>query len=131
MPMLAAVNAIANPNVVAVGQVLIIPDLSHTYTVVAGDTLSGISVHFYGDASHVPMLAAVNAIANPNVVAVGQVLIIPDLSHTYTVAAGDTLFGIAQQFYGHGSLFGFIAKVNGITNPSAISTGQVLIIPGV
>jgi nucleoid-associated protein YgaU len=38
---------------------------------------------------------------------------------------GDTLFGIAQQFYGHGSLFGFIAKVNGITDSSAISTGQV------
>ena len=77
------------------------------------------------------MLATVNNIANPNVISVGQVLIIPDLSHTYTVAAGDTLFGIAQQFYGHGSLFGFIAEVNAITNSSAISTGQVLTIPSV
>jgi nucleoid-associated protein YgaU len=131
VPMLATVNEIANPNVISVGQVLIIPDLSHTYTVAAGDTLSSISVHFYGDATHVPMLAAVNEIANPNVISVGQVLIIPDLSHTYTVAAGDTLFAIAQQFYGHGTLFGFIAEVNGLTNPSAISTGQVLIIPSV
>jgi len=105
--------------------------LLKTYTVAAGDTLSGISVHFYGDASHVAMLAAVNEIANPNVIAVGQVLIIPDLSHTYTVAAGDTLSSIAQQFYGQGSLFRFIAEVNGITNASAISTGQVLIIPSV
>ena len=131
VPMLATVNEIADPNVIGVGQVLIIPDLSHTYTVAAGDTLSSISVHFYGDASHVPMLATVNEIADPNVIGVGQVLIIPDLSHTYTVAAGDTLFSIAQQFYGHGSLFGFIAEVNGITNPSTISTGQVLVIPSV
>jgi nucleoid-associated protein YgaU len=73
----------------------------------------------------------VNQIANPNVISVGQVLIIPDLSHTYTVAAGDTLFGIAAQFYGHGSLFRFIAEVNGITHPGAISTSQLLTIPSV
>jgi nucleoid-associated protein YgaU len=131
VPMLAAVNEIANPNVISVGQVLIIPDLSHTHTVTAGDTLSSISVAFYGDATHVPMLAAVNQIANPNVISVGQVLIIPDLSHTYTVAAGDTLFGIAAQFYGHGSLFRFIAEVNGIIHPGAISTSQLLTIPSV
>jgi len=127
--LLATVNEIANPNLINVGQVLIIPDLSHTYTVVAGDTLSSIAVHFYGDASRASMLATVNEIANPNVINVGQVLIIPDLSHTYTVVAGDTLFSIAQQFYGHGSLFDFIAEVNGIANPNAISAGQVLIIP--
>jgi nucleoid-associated protein YgaU len=131
VPMLAAVNQIADPDVLSIGQVLILPDLSHTYTVVAGDTLSSISVRFYGDASHVPMLAAVNQIADPGVISVGQVLVVPDLSHTYTVVAGDTLFNIAQQFYGHGTLFGFIAEVNGITNPGAISTGQVLVIPSV
>jgi phage tail protein X len=105
--------------------------LLKTYTVVAGDTLSSISTHFYGDASHVSVLATVNEIADPNVIAVGQVLIIPDLSHTYTVAAGDTLSSISQQFYGQGSLFGFIAEVNGIANANAISTGDVLIIPSV
>jgi len=129
--LLAMVNEIADPGVIAVGRVLIIPDLSHTYTIAAGDTLSSISVQFYGDASRVSLLATVNEIADPGVIAVGQVLIIPDLSQTYTVAAGDTLSSIAQQFYGHGSLFGFIAEVNGITNASAISTGQVLIIPSV
>ena len=76
------------------------PDLLTTYTVAAGDTLSSISVHFYGDATHVKMLATVNKIANPNVISVGQVLIIPDLSHTYTVAAGDTLSSISVHFYG-------------------------------
>jgi nucleoid-associated protein YgaU len=131
VPILVTVNQIPNPNVIHVGQVLIIPDLAHTYTVVAADTLSGISNHFYGDASQVAMLSRVNQILNPNVIHVGQVLIIPELSLTYTVATGDTLFSIAQHFYGHGSLFKFIAEVNGIINPNALATGQVLVIPSV
>ncbi|UMB72503.2 heme-binding protein [Mycobacterium paraterrae] len=128
---LAAVNDIANPNLINVGQVLIIPDLSRAYTVAAGDTLSSISTHFYGNAGRVAMLAAVNAIANPNLIHVGQLLIVPDVSHTHTVSAGETLFNIAQQFYGNGSLFRFIAKVNGISDANAIGVGQVLIIPSV
>jgi LysM repeat protein len=106
-------------------------ELLNTYTVVAGDTLSGIAQDFYGTPARVPILVTVNQIANPNLINVGQVLIIPDLTHTHTVVAGDTLFSIAQQFYGHGSLFRFIAKVNGILNPNTLSTGQVLIIPSV
>ncbi|HEX5142269.1 MAG TPA: heme-binding protein [Mycobacterium sp.] len=129
--MLAAINKIADPNVIQVGQLLIIPQLSHTHTVVAGDTLSGISQAAYGDTGHVAMLAAVNRIADPNVVQVGQVLVVPDLSHTHTVVGGDTLFGIAQQSYGHGSLFGFIAEVDGIADPNTLNTGQVLVIPSV
>ena len=129
--MLAAVNRIADPDVIHVGQVLIIPDLAHTHTVAVGDTLSGIAVQFYGDAGLVSMLAAVNRIADPDVIHVGQVLIIPDLTHTHTVAAGETLFGLAAHFYGHGSLFPFIAEVNGIAKPSALSTGRVLLIPSV
>jgi nucleoid-associated protein YgaU len=131
VPMLAAVNGIADPDVIEVGQVLIIPDESHLYTVVAGDTLSGIAVRFYGSAGRVPMLAAVNGIADPDVIEVGQVLIIPDESHSYTVVAGDTLFGIALRFYGVGSLFGFIAEANGIANPHALTPGRRLVIPSV
>ena len=127
--MLAAVNQILDPNLIHVGQVLIIPDPSHTHTVVAGDTLVSIAQHFYGDTSRVAMLAAVNQILDPNLIHVGQVLVIPDLSHTDIVGAGDTLFGIAQHFYGHGSLFKLIAAVNGITNPNTLNTGQVLAIP--
>ena len=127
--MLAAVNQILDPNLIHVGQELIIPDLSHTHTVIAGDTLTSIAQHSYADTSRVAMLAAVNQIRNPNLIHAGQVLVIPDLSHTATVGAGDTLFGIAQRFYGHGSLFRFIAAVNGITNPNVLSTGQVLVIP--
>jgi nucleoid-associated protein YgaU len=128
---LAAVNAIANPNVIRVGQVVVVPDLSRTHTVVAGDTLSGIAVDAYGDAGRASVLAAVNAIANPNVIRVGQVLVVPDLSVTHTVVAGDTLFGIAKTFYGHGSLFRLIAEVNGLADPNALVAGRVLVVPSV
>jgi LysM repeat protein len=47
----------------------------------------------------------------------------------YTVDNGDTLFGIAQRFYGDGMKFPIIAQANGITNPNLIFPGQVLQIP--
>jgi len=49
------------------------------YTVVAGDTLSRIAQHFYGDASQWPRIFEANRdqISNPNVIFPGQVLRIP------------------------------------------------------
>ncbi len=47
--------------------------------------------------------------------------------NTYTVVAGDTLWGIAQQF---GTTVDALAEANGISNPSSIEPGQVLTIPG-
>src|SRR4029077_18597838 len=125
--MLAAVNAISDPDVIEVGEVLVIPNISHTYTVVAGDALSGIAQRFYGDTSQVTMLAAVNAISDPDVIEVGEVLVIPDISHSYTVVAGDTLSGIAQRSYGYASLYTLIAEMNNIADPDTVNTGQVLI----
>ena len=57
------------------GQRLIIPDISR-YTVVAGDTLSELASRFYGDTAFYPLIATVNAIANPNVINPGHVLVI-------------------------------------------------------
>lgn len=45
-----------------------------TYTVVSGDTLSGIAYRFNCD---MWFLAYINNISNPNVIRVGQTLIIP------------------------------------------------------
>lgn len=51
---------------------------ARTYTVQAGDTLSGIARKFYGDAGKYPGLAAANGIKNPNLIHPGQVLTIPE-----------------------------------------------------
>ena len=45
---------------------------------------------------------------------------------TYTVQKGDTLWAIAKKFYGDGSLYPYLAKINNIANPNIIHTGQVL-----
>lgn len=49
----------------------------------------------------------------------------------YTVVAGDTLSGIAQQFYGNGALSNRIFEANRdqLTNPNLIHVGQVLRVP--
>jgi LysM domain len=48
---------------------------------------------------------------------------------TYTVVSGDTLWAIAEQFYGDGSKYQVIADASGIPNPDLIQPGQVLTIP--
>jgi LysM repeat protein len=47
----------------------------------------------------------------------------------YTVVSGDTLWAIAERFYGDGSHYPTIASANGIANPDLIMVGQVLTIP--
>lgn len=48
---------------------------------------------------------------------------------TYTVVAGDTLFAIAERFYGDGNRYPEIAAASGISNPDLIQIGQVVTIP--
>ncbi|MGA8545732.1 MAG: LysM peptidoglycan-binding domain-containing protein [Mycobacterium sp.] len=48
---------------------------------------------------------------------------------TYTVESGDTLWAIAERFYGDGSKYQIIADASGISNPDLIHPGEVLTIP--
>lgn len=48
---------------------------------------------------------------------------------SYTVQRGDTLRGIALQFYGDPAQYVLIQEANNIANPNQISVGQVLEIP--
>ena len=50
---------------------------------------------------------------------------------TYRVQAGDTLFTVAEQLYGDGSLWPrlFIANRDRITDPDLVRAGQILRIP--
>lgn len=105
--------------------------ISGTYTVVKGDTLSGIAARF---GTTYQYLAEVNGISNPNVINVGQVLKVPNAGNTvptpsatqYTVKSGDTLSGIAAKY---GTTYQVLAQINGIADPNKINVGQVLTIP--
>ena len=77
---LVSLNGISNPNLIYVGEILKIPvsgsgstsnSTSTTYKVQAGDTLSEIALKFGTTVNH---LVAINGIANPNLIYVGQVL---------------------------------------------------------
>lgn len=47
----------------------------------------------------------------------------------YTVVAGDTLWGIAERFYGDGNKYQVLVDANAISNPDLIHPGQMLTIP--
>jgi LysM repeat protein len=51
------------------------------------------------------------------------------VARTYTVESGDSLWAIAERFYGDGSKYQVIADASGIPNPDLIQPGQVLTIP--
>ena len=53
----------------------------------------------------------------------------PPAPRTYTVVSGDTLFAIAERFYGDGNRYPEIAAASGIANPDLIQIGQVVTIP--
>jgi LysM repeat protein len=117
-----------------------------TYTVQAGDTLSSIAANFGTD---VESIMAGNALTDPNVLSIGQELTIPGATGNttavaaessevaedtaaavpseYTVVEGDTLSSIAAAF---GTDVDSIMAANALTDPSLLSIGQVLTIPG-
>jgi nucleoid-associated protein YgaU len=45
------------------------------------------------------------------------------------VVSGDTLWAIAERFYGNGNRYPEIAAASGVPNPDLIHPGQVLTIP--
>ena len=118
-----------------------------TYTVQPGDTLSKIAKKFLGSASEWRRIYQDNEaiIKNPNIIRVGQKLVI-NLSgktttvssnatainaNTYVVQPGDNLWKIAKKVYGQGFVWRkiFDANSNVVSNPGNIHVGQVLLIP--
>ena len=80
---LVNLNHIADPNLIYPGQVLEVPGNANTrpdtpdsliYRVMPGDTLSALALRFD---TTVSAIAAINHIANPNLIFVGQDLVIP------------------------------------------------------
>lgn len=106
-----------------------------TYTVRAGDTLTAIAARFGVSPS---ALARANGIANPNLIYVGQRLVIPGASGSspsgqsgqpsafegyYIVQPGDTLSKIAARY---GTTVRILMRLNGLSNPDRIWVGQRL-----
>jgi LysM repeat protein len=103
-----------------------------THAVRAGETLSHIAAD---NGTTVQALAAANGIANPHLIMVGQVLVLPDagaagvpapVATAYMVQPGDNLASIAAKF---GTTPAELAKANGVANPNVIVIGTVLSVP--
>jgi LysM repeat protein len=118
------------------------------HVVQPGDSLSRIALQY--DVS-VQAIVAANNIVNPNLIIVGQELVIPTTGESsspsapapaapappsggtttsttiHTVVPGDSMFRIAVQY---GVPMALIVAANDIANPSLIYVGQQLIIPG-
>lgn len=97
-----------------------------TYTVQAGDTLSGIAAKLGVSTSAISGYRS----GNPNLIYPGEVLKInggnaapKPAGRTYTVRAGDNLSAIAARY---GTTYQALAAKNGISNPNLIYPGQVL-----
>lgn len=97
-----------------------------------GDTLSQIATEYNTSYEY---LAKINNIPNPNLIYVGQRIVVPvlenneihDTSHRlYIVKRGNTLTGISRKF---GVSIDSIVRLNDIANPNLIYVGQVLRIP--
>jgi LysM repeat protein len=158
---LISANSLTNPNLIYVGQRLIIPSgggasapvastsdatgtSSSTYIIQPGDTLYKIMLKFNVSAS---ALISANNLTNPNLLFVGQRLIIPGVGGTvpvvatqpaataaapvsgsvYVVQSGDTLYKIALKL---GVDAASLIAANHLTNPNLLYVGQQLAIPG-
>ena len=114
------------------------------YRILAGDSLSLISEKFYKTQEFWPVLAKVNNITNPNIIFVDSTIKVPPKSEaaniqsqmtmtSYKIQQGDTLFSIAQNVYGDGSMWTVLDRANGVGrlpngNP-LIFADNVLVIP--
>ncbi|MEK1322674.1 MAG: Peptidoglycan hydrolase [Limosilactobacillus fermentum] len=116
------------------------------YTAQSGDTLSGIAVEYNTTTA---TLTSLNNLSNPNLIYVGQRLLVKSASTaaassatstatstasatstssttsatTYTVKSGDTLSSIASS---HNTTTAALTSLNSLANPNLIYVGQVL-----
>jgi len=120
------------------------------YTVAKGDSLWKISEKFYGSGYNWVDVSQENKIGNPNQIAEGLELVIPNVQtrqpattvktdpetagkgitgNQYTVVKGDTLWEISVRAYQDGYKWPEIAKANKLVNPNLIHAGNILVIP--
>ncbi len=105
------------------------PNLTDTsHVVAAGETLTAIALRYSVSVSE---LVQANGLNNPNLIYVGQVLVIPRAAPSgsgtlYTIRAGDTLSAIARRY---GVTVEEIVAANGLPDRNTIYVGRSLTIP--
>lgn len=128
---------------------------ARTYAVRPGDTLSEIAQRQLGTSRRWKEIVALNPGLDPNRLRAGQALNMPSpdpgavaleaasgpaagtakpaaapaTARTYRVAAGDSLWRIAQRTLGDGNRWREIAKLNPKVDPDRLTTGLVLVLP--
>ncbi|NAO99967.1 LysM peptidoglycan-binding domain-containing protein [Halomonas sp. MG34] len=135
-----SLNNISNPDLIQVGQELLVYSNGNggsnpgttVYVVQPGDVLGRIAEQFGMTLSEIMSL---NNISNPDLIQVGQELLVysdgnddggssPD-TIIYIVQPGDVLGRIAEQF---GMTLSEIMSLNNISNPDLIQVGQELLV---
>lgn len=133
---------------VLVGSILVAPvaGVAQNYTVQPGDSLKRISQQFYGRNDYYDEIAYLNGISDPSMIRAGDVIYLPDDYRElefcgqddkwvdndvlyYTFGPKDTLWSLANRFYGDGMYWKPLAAYNGITNPKKVRDGKVIMIP--
>lgn len=102
---------------------------SDSYTVNVGDTLWVISEKILGDGKRYKEIKELNKLLN-DIIYPGQILKIPKVGNqtfykTHVVKKGDTLWNLSERYYGDGSKYKEIKKLNGLGQDN-IYVGQVL-----
>ncbi|MDP2948188.1 MAG: LysM peptidoglycan-binding domain-containing protein [Chloroflexota bacterium] len=148
---LVQLNGLKSAQVVWAGQVLQVPATAPPapaappsrpppavatveYTVRPGESVWDVAV-FFG--TTVETIAALNGLANPGLVVVGQRLLVPEpaagvgasppvFTSGYVVQTGETLTDIAARF---GTTVEALAAANHLANPSVIHHGYRLLVP--
>lgn len=146
---IVSLNGIRNPNLVRVGQVLTLPAPrsgstpaassptvttpaggASSHVVVPGDTISGIATRY---AIPQAQLIAANGLTGGRVYVGQRLSLLPSANNqpstgatTYTVAAGDTLSGIAQKV---GTTVRALQSANNLTDANQVVIGTRLTIP--
>lgn len=140
----------------------------NVHVVKAGESVSSIARDVLGSTEYADEIIAANSLANPEVIEVGQELVLPDVSaqvtpamepsatvapttavmmedkggtttstttagkitaNSYAVQKGDTLMTIAERAYGNKSMYTRIMSANGLRNPNRIEVGMTLKLP--
>ncbi len=124
--------------------------MNKEYTVKKGENLWMIAQKNYGSGYNAMDIAKANKIKNPNVIAIGMKLTLPEVKaktpttgiiaeaqtaqvtiseKEYKIKAGDTLWNIALRAYGDGYQWTKIAQANKLTNAHIIHKDNILTLP--